>query len=127
MANNHNLIKRTKNHAKGLKGLTNTDYIKLSNVYENEKKKLLLQNNPRFVATFFVYEGENGLFSTCTWTDGVESLLPSHSDYISLVSLETGRSIHFIPMNEFVSKIGLKKDDQHPLYLIADQFPQSFL
>ena len=72
----------------------------LAGDYAAQKQELDADNEGRsidlFVATFALWkpEGEAGLFSACTWTEGVEALLPK-TDKVSFVCLdEAGQPRH---------------------------------
>jgi hypothetical protein len=74
----------------------------------HQKVKPILEETYKnyFIATYESYVGENEigrqiLITTCTWTKGVETIFP-HTKYISLMDLDEGTGLHFIPLEKFL-------------------------
>ncbi len=85
--------------------------LSLKSKHDDVKKELeKIYGEEEFIATFMVYSKENDysdIFSTCTWTKTVDTIFP-HSQYISLIDLDSGENIHFLPMNKFLKIEGVK-------------------
>lgn len=63
------------------------------------------------------------VFSTCTWTKDVPTLLPAKADYVTLVNLEEEIMYPFVPMADLVRECSLPEATGNPPYRLAEDWP----
>jgi|SRR5579862_994561 len=103
-------------------------YQKIQKAYK-KAKKMLDEQHEEFIATYVVMQGENEhIFSMCTWTVGVDTIFP-HTDYMSLVNLETGEILNFVPQKKFLEIEGVEfhkyiSGDLGVTYYVGKSYPE---